>query len=636
MLTQMRGALKGVVAWFVIILLILAFALWGVPNITQMTSSAAVTVGEERFSSQYVQNEFNRAFQLRRQQSSGEFSREEALATGFTDQVVESIATTSALAQFTERMGLAMPREIVAGFLQENENFQNPATGQFDRFVLESLLQRNNMSVEEFEGRVAEDLMRNQLIGALGGAGPAPSQLSEAMLLRMSERRRIAYLTVTDEMSGAPAEPGPEDLETYYQENLQASFTAPEYRAFDMLVLDREAFAEEITVDEEELRRIYDLNRERLYEQPERRTIYQITFDTDTEAQAAVAALRQGTPFETIAIDNGTTLEAVTFADAQARDILDPSVSEAAFAEGLGEGDILDPVQSLFGWTAVQIAGVTPPEVQTFEDVRADIEADLLNNDLRRAMLDAIDVIEEERDTGANLAAAAQEAGFETERVGPVDRFSFAPGGGDGAAAIVDGVPGEALAQVFRLEEGDESEAIELGDNEGYVFVSLQEITAPTPYGFEDVRDEVERGWRNQERAQRISATVRSLREAVEGGQTLEEAAATLDRAPIEIVIDRRFQNEVVSQAFNEQVFFADPGSLVSGPTALGEAQVVAEVRTISYTRNAIAPNEENLQRQYLGFQLDQELLEAFVTEVREDYGVEINRAQLNTLYTDG
>ena len=636
MLSQIRGSLKGVVAWFIIILLILAFALWGLPNITQLTTPSAVSVGEARFSSQYVQNEFNRAFQQRRQQSGDSFSREEALASGFTDQVVNSIATTSALAQFTERMGLAMPREIVADFLQQNENFQNPATGQLDRFALESLLQRNNMTVEEFERRVAEDLMRNQLIGALGGAGPAPAQLSEALLVRMSERRRIAYLTVTDDMAGDAAEPGPEDLQAYYEQNLQASFTAPEYRAFDILVLNRETFSEDIAADEAEVRRIYDLNRERLYEQPERRTIYQITFDTDTEAQAAVAALRQGTPFETIAINDGTTLEAVTFADAQARDILDPSVSEAAFAEGLGEGDILDPVQSLFGWTAVQIAGVTPPEVQSFEDVRAEIEADLVENDLRREMLNAIDAIEEERDMGANLAAAADAAGFEIESVGPVDRFSFAPGGGDGAAAIVDAIPGEALAEAFRLEEGEESEAIELSDNQGYVFVALQEITEPAPYAFEGVRDAVERGWRNQERAQRISATVRAVREAVEGGQTLEEAAAPFDRAPIEIVIDRRFQNEVVSQAFNEQVFFADPGSLVSGPTALGEAQVVAQVRAVTYTRNTIAPNEENLQRQYLGFQLDQELLEAFVTEVRDDFGVQINRAQLDSLYTDG
>lgn len=629
MLQQVRSSLKGVVVFVFVGLLILAFALVDVPNVNQFGSNAAVTVGDAQFSSRYVENEFNRALLVRRQETGGNFTREDALATGMADQVVNSIATTAALSQFTDRLGLAMPRELVRDYLRENENFQNPATGQFDRFVLESLLQRNNISVEEFENRVAEDLMRSQLVMSLANAGPAPAPLTEAALLRQTERRRIAYLTVTDEMAGTPAEPTLEDLQAYYDANI-AEFTAPEYRVFDLLTLSRATYAEELSVPEEELRRIYDQNRERLYEEPEKRTLYQLTYETEIEAQAAVAALRQGETFETIAQNRGLGLDAVTFADAQARDILDPSVSEAAFAEGLEEGAILDPVQSLFGWTIVQIAGITAPVSRSYEEVRDEIEAQFLENDTRRMILAAIDEIEEERDTGANLAAAAEAAGLSVETVGPIDRFSFAPGG-----AIIDAVPGEALAEAFRLEEGDESEAIDFDDQRSYLFVSLREIIAPAPIAFEDVRDQVEQAWRNQERDQRISETVRGIREAIGGGQTLEEAAAPFDRAPIEILIDRRFENEIVSRSLNDQIFFADLGDLVSGPTALGAAQAVAEVRNITFSRNTIALNEEDMFKQYLGFQLDQELLEAFVTEVREDFGVEINRAQLDTLYAD-
>lgn len=633
MLQQVRGTLKGAVAWLFVILLILGFALFGVPELNQFTSSGAVSVGKAKFSSQYVQNEFNRAIQIRRQETGGNFTREDAIATGLADQVVNSIATTAALDQFSGDLGLAMPRAIVRDFLQENESFQNPATGQFDRFILEGLLQRNNMSVEEFERRIAEDLMRNQLIGSLSRGGSAPSPMVEASLLRQSERRRVAYLTVTNEMSGTPAEPGPDDLENYYQSNI-ANFTAPEYRTFDMVLLTQETFSEGLSVPEEELRKTYDLNRERLYEEPEKRTLYQVTFDTEPEAQAAVASLRQGQNFELVASARGLDMDAVTFADAQARDILDPSVSEAAFVEGLTEGSTLDPVKSLFGWTVVQIGPVTAPVIRTYEEVRGEIEAQFLDNDTRRAMLAAIDVIEEERDTGATLADAAETADLTVQRIGPIDRVSFTPGG-----AIIDAVPGEALAEAFQLEEGEESEAVAITNAsntaQNYVFVSLRETTPPTPLPFEEVRDQVEQGWRAQERNERISNTARLIREAVEGGQSLTEAAAPFDRAPIETVIDRRFENDVVSRALNEQVFFADLGQLVSGPTALGAAQAVIEVRNITFARNEIQPNEAAMYEQYLGYQLDQELLDAFVNAVRDDYGVEVNRAQLETLYTN-
>ena len=631
MLQQIRGGLKGLGVFIVILLAFAAFAFTDVPNIATLGSNAAVKVGDAQFSPQYVQNEFNRAVQIRSRETGGAFNHQDAVASGFADQVVESIAATSALAQFTEALGLAMPRELVRDFLQGNENFQNPATGQFDQFILESLLRQNNLTVQEFERRIGEDLMRNQLISSLSGGGAAPAPLVEAALLRQTERRRIAYLTITDEMSGTPAEPGPDDLDAYYQTNI-ATFTAPEYRAFDMVHLTLEGFSEGVTVPEEDLRQTYEVNRERLYEEPEKRTLYQVTYDTEPEAQAAVASLRQGDAFETVAAARGLGMDAVTFADAQARDILDPSVSEAAFAEGLEEGAILDPVQSLFGWTVVQIAGVTPPVSRSFEEVRGEIEAQFLSNDARRAMLAAIDVIEEERDTGATLALAAEAAGLTAERVGPIDRFSFAPGG-----AIIDAVPGEALAEAFRLEEGEESEAISIrnGDDaaQDYVFVSLREVRAPAPIPFEDVRERVEQGWRAEERSQRISNTARLIREAVEGGESLSEAAAPFDRAPIEIVIDRRFESEIISRALNEQVFFADLGALVSGPTALGESQAVIEVRNVSFARNALQPGEQAMFQQYLGFQLDQELLDAFVVSVRDDYGVEVNRARLDTLY---
>ncbi len=630
MLSQVRSALKGAGAWFVVILLILAFALWGVPSMGQLSGTAAVTVGGKSFSQQYVQSEFNRAVQSQRIKSGGSYTREEAIASGLNNQIVATITTTSALDQFANKMQLAMPRALVRDYLQKNENFQNPTTGKFDRTILESILQQNNLTVGDFERRVGEDLKRNQLIYALATRAHAPDPLVEAMLMRDSERREIGYLIVTDEMSGKAAEPMPADLETYYQEN-PAAFTAPEYRSFDLLVLKNEDFRKTLEAPEEEIRRLYDLNKERLYDKPERRTIYQVTYKTEAEAQAASAALRQGKPFENLASDRGLDLAAVTFTDAQKRDILDPAVADAAFAAGLETGAIIDPVRSSFGWTVVQIANVTPPETTTFEDVRADIEAQYLDQDTRRALLSAVDTIEEVRDSGAGLRIAAEEAGFDVQAIGPVDRYSFTPGG-----AIIDKVPGEALSEAFALDEDEESEALDLAAGDGYFFVALREIKPPALKPFADVQDDVDRRWRKQERLQRISNTVRGIRDAVAGGQSLNEAASQFDRTPTQLLIDRRFENEAISQAFNQQIFTATKGDLVSGPAALGEAQIIAEIRQIGYSPNQVQPQQVEAFEQYLGFQLDQELVDAFIAAVRDDFDVKINQARLDAIFGDG
>ncbi|WP_375205893.1 peptidylprolyl isomerase [Hyphococcus sp.] len=630
MLSQVRGALKGAVAWVVIILLVAAFALWGVPQTSQLFSSSAVTVGGESFSQRAVSREFDQTFQRAARESGGGLTREAAVASGMHGQVVDRLITQSALDQYTQKMNLALPREAIRDYLQSNENFQNPATGQFDPTTLESILLSNGLTAKQFETIMREDLSRAQLIEALVSETAAPANFVDAMILRETERRRIAYLTVTEDMAGESAEPTPEDLQTYYTEN-EPLFTAPEYRTFDLLVLRSEDFHEGLEAPEEEMRRLYEAGRDRLYSTPEKRTVYQITYDTEAQAAAAVADLGQDKSFEDLAEARGLSLDAVTFADATQNQIVDPAVGEAAFADDVAEGGVVGPVRSLFGWTVAQVAEITPGEDRTFEDVRPELEASYLDNDVRRRLQDAIDVIEEERDTGAELAEAAEAAGLSVETYGPVDRVSFAPGG-----AIIDKVPGEALSEAFQLDEGEQSEALRLANEDGYFFVSLREITPSALKPYEYVEEEVEDRWRAEERRKRIEKTVSEIRQAVESGESLEDVAARYDRAPIELVIDRRFTNEAIDDGFNETIFFADLDDLVSDTIGNNGAQVVAEIREIGFGRSTISPAEEARLAELVGLQLDQELVEAFVNAIRDDYGVKINQSQVDALFNDG
>ncbi len=629
MLTQVRDVLKGAVAWVIVVLLIAAFAFWQAPSVNQLVSNAAVKVGKESFSRAYVSNEFDRSFQQAARESGGGYSREDAIASGMPREVIQRLITQSALSQYTEKMNLALPREAIAEFLNENEIFRNPATGKVDRATIEAILQQNGLTVTAFENILREDLTRGQLIETLAAATPAPRGFMEPMLLREVERRRIAYLTVTDEMAGVPVEPTPEDLQAFYEENTPL-FTSPEYRTFDMLVLRNEDFRAGLEAPEEEMRRLYETGKDRLYNTPEKRTIYQITYESEAEAKAALADLEQGKPFEDLAIKKGMTLDAVTFANAQKRDLLDPAVADAAFAADLAPGEAVGPIRSLFGWTVVQLVEMTPGKSRSFEEVRPELEKAYLDNDVRRRLQDALDEIEEVRDTGAELSEAAEAVDMQVQTIGPVDRLSFAPGG-----AIIDKVPGEALAEAFALDEGEQSEAIALSSDEGYVIVSLREITPPALKPYEYVEDEVEQRWRDRERRERIAKTVESIREEVAGGKTFEEVAAQFERAPIELIIDRRFQNDVINQAFNEKIFFTELGGLVSANVGAGGAQAIAEIREIGFQGNALPPDLRAQYADLIGRQLDQELIEAFVLEIREDYGVKINQAQIDALFSD-
>ena len=82
MLKQIRGTLKNVVALFVIALLILAFAAWGVPEMRQLSRNYAIRIGGEGVSALEVQKEFDRFVTNRRLANDGQFDREAAIAAG--------------------------------------------------------------------------------------------------------------------------------------------------------------------------------------------------------------------------------------------------------------------------------------------------------------------------------------------------------------------------------------------------------------------------------------------------------------------------------------------------------------------------------------------------------------------------
>lgn len=630
MLHQVRSALKGVIAWFFVALLVLAFALWGVPGLRNFTQRSALHVGKQGFSAQAVLDEFNRQVAIRRDQKKGEYTAADAIAEGLPDYVVSVMSNRSIIEQEASKMGIVAPRELVRDTLQSDKRFQNPGTGKFDRQVLQSILQQNSLSLNQFETFLREDLLRNQLVSAASATAPAPAAFANPLLLRQTERRTVAYLIVTDEMAGKPAEPTPDDIKAYYEENSSA-FTAPEYRTFTAVILRESDFRKGLEAPEEELKKLYEANRARLYEVPERRTLYQITFDTEAEAQAAVAALRRGEPFENIASERGLSLETQTFTKVRQSEVLDPAVGAAAFAKDVGVGAILDPVKGLFGWTVVQVAGITPPETKSFEDVREDLASQYVAQDARKKLYDAVDAIENARDSGASLVTAAESAGVGTKTFGPVDSMSFTPGG-----AILNGVPGDVLAEAFKLEEGEESEGLELSSRDGFFFVALDTVTPPTLKPLDAVRSDVEQAWRRKERAGRISAAVRAIRKAVEGGASLEDAAAPYNRAPLQATLDRRTENETFSSSLRDQIFSADPHQLVSGPAGLGESQIVAQIRSIGFAPNQIGPDQIALYRQYIGYQVDRELLDAYVATLREEYGVRMDRAQLDQIFTEG
>ncbi|MEM9170320.1 MAG: SurA N-terminal domain-containing protein [Pseudomonadota bacterium] len=629
MLQSLRSALKGVVVWFVIALLILAFALFGVPEIQNFTRNAAVRVGDQGVTTRDIQKEFNRAVTTRRFESEGGFTRADAIAAGLPDQIVQALAMRSAVEQEADKLGLVMPRTLVRDILSSEERFQNPETGTFDLDVLGSIVRNYDYTVQEFEKQIRSDLNRGQILESLASGGGAPSAMVEPLALRIFETRTVSFVTITDEMAGVREESDPDKLKAYYEEN-PARFTKPEYRTFRVLSFRRSDMREGLDAPEDGLRKLYKAQKAQRFVEPERRTLYQLPFPTEAAATAAAGALRGGADIEAVAADNDIAIDAATFEEVAKSAILDAAVADAAFSADLGEGDVSDAIDGIFGWKVVVIETITPPETTSFEDARDELEEQLLEADVRKRIFDALELVEDARDAGDDFLETGAQAGGKVTTYGPVDSVSFGPKG-----EIVEGVLGEELAEAFRMDEGEEGEAIEYGEDGGYFYVALDAITPQAVSPYEEVADDVEKAWNEDERRRRVSRAVKQIRDALEAGADLKDAAAPFGAEPEVLTTPRQPQTDAVSRQLVAQVFQIDLGAFASGPSPKEDgAQTVAVVDAVAFDRGGANPVLINQFAQGLGEQMTQEMIDAYFSALRVDYDIRIDQSQIDALFS--
>ncbi len=628
-LNNIRGVLKGAMAWVFVIVGVAAFSVVGVPSLQNFSQKPAIKAGSVVIDQNEVLEAFNLAIRQEQSQLNRAYTREEALTSGLPQQIIGSLTSSAAIQYESQKMNLAMPRSLIREVLGQNPTFQNPTTGEFDQSIMERLLTNLNLSPSQFERMMRRDLLQSNLLSALQANTNAPRTYLDVVIARQTERRDISWLSITDDLAGEAVAPTPEDLQNWYNANTQ-TYTDPEYRTFSMVLLRNADFQKELTIPEDELRATYDANRERLYETPEKRTLYQLTFDENSDAALAVERLRQGTPFETIAIERGTTLQAATLTEASKADIVDTSVSEAAFAPTAENGAILDPIKGLFGSTIVQIVDISPKEVRSFEDVREELETSFLSQKTDRLVYDALALVQEGLDDELPLSEAAKKAGLTVTQVGPVDNATLTPGG-----AILSDIPISAIQEGFILEEGDEPEPMELVQEDGYAFIIVDEIIDPALKPFEDVSSIVENAWKNDEISKRISKTADALAERVKAGESLESIAEGFERAAIKETIELAAPtHETISTELHTDIFNAEKDAILVG-NALGRSvKVIAQIHDISFDRSAINQSQFQSFGQFLGRQIDQELVEAYVQTLQQEYKVEINQPLIDRLFS--
>jgi peptidyl-prolyl cis-trans isomerase D len=376
------GALLGLVAFSMVITLIPGYG-------SQQAGSEQVLaeVGKETITVRQLQTTMQSV--LRNKQIPPE------MVQHYVPQLIDQMIAERAIAYQAERMGFRVSDADVALAIRSmlTQVFPN---GEFNRDVYARFLGQQGMSIAEFERNVRTNLLLMKLQNiALEGAIVTPSEV-EQEFRRRKEQVKVEYVSYNPGNLRSEVTATPQEIQNEYNQR-KASYTVPEKRSFHLLIADEAKFAAALQLPESVLRAAYARNLDR-YRLPERVHVRHILLNTVNKPKEEVAKLeakandllkqlRAGADFAELAKKNsedpgsaqkGGDLDWVT------RGQMVKPFEETAFS--LKPKEISNVIKTDYGFHIVQALEKEQARVKSFEEVRAELEAETKKDQVYQRM----------------------------------------------------------------------------------------------------------------------------------------------------------------------------------------------------------------------------------------------------------
>ncbi|MCG7967654.1 MAG: SurA N-terminal domain-containing protein [Candidatus Thiodiazotropha taylori] len=384
MLQEIRDKAQGWIAWAIVILISIPFALWGIQSYLGIGSEPlAASVNGVEITERSLESQFQRFRQQLRDQLGSAYRPELFDDVRMRKEVLNRMVNDEVLQQASHEMGLRAGNSMIQAAILSMSIFHKD--GRFDQETYERSLQLQGLSPAGFEERVRRALVAEQLTQAVESATFITSrEVSESDRLQ-KQTREITYFTIPAADYIVDNSVTDSEVASFYESN-ESAFISPEKIKLEYILLDAAAIGETVDVDDELLRGFYDDNQD-LYGLPEQRQashiLIQVTADADQaavdEAKQKIEDLaeqvRAGESFAELAKQHSQDPgSAASGGDLGmfGKGIMDPAFENAVFS--LEEGAVSDPVRSNFGFHLIKLTGIKAGSVKPFDEAKSEVE----------------------------------------------------------------------------------------------------------------------------------------------------------------------------------------------------------------------------------------------------------------------
>ncbi|GAB6034056.1 SurA N-terminal domain-containing protein [Galenea microaerophila] len=527
MLQTIRDHAQGWIAWIIVGLIILTFALFGIEQYAQGQKTVVVaTVNGEKITAKQFLTLYQRQ-KMRLQQQFGEMYDQVVKDEELRKQVLEALIQSEAIKQYAKAHHLVISDQQLAAMIHAAPVFHQD--GKFDQKLYEDILLRNGLSVAQFETEQRQNLIEQQFKQlSLASTFATPSEVAQIVALE-SQERKVAYLGVPKYVFMPKVKVSEAELQKYYQAH-QADFVEPEKIKIDYVLLSKQALAKKLQPTEAELKAYYEENKDNFIEPEKRRASHiLIRFKADTpEAKAeakkqieeVLAKLKAGGDFAELAKkysqDPGSAQAGGDLGFFNQGVMVKP-FDDAVFS--MKEGEVRGPIETQFGYHIIKLTKIQPKKVLPYEAVKEQVKAEWLKQQADKqyyALVDKLTSIAYEQPD--SLEPAAEAIGMKVQTSEPFSR----QGGKDSITSNPKVIQAAFSDEVLKSHEN--SSVIELSPNESIV-IRINQVIPEKQLTFDEVKTRIQKQLVSQKAQAAAKAKAEALLKQVMAGTAPEKLA---------------------------------------------------------------------------------------------------------------
>ena len=369
MLSSIKNKTKGWVAYVIVGLITIPFALFGINEYFTGASNVVVaSINDNDISKEEFLAEFNP--QKRRLQQKMAEKYDTDFDTVLKQSIVNQMIDRRLLDQLAERMSHATTASELNAVIQTNDLFQEEGRFSLDKY--KQLLRLNGYTTSQYELIKSKELTQNQIkYNLLDSAFMLPSQLNRLQALN-DQQREFSYIKLSANNYTDKVNVDAQSVKDFY-DNQKESFFSPEQAKIEFIELSLSEIAKKIKVNNDELFNFYEDEQARFTTDEERQAQHILLEDKKT-ATDVLDQLNKGAEFATLAAkysqDPGSKDSAGDLGFFT-RGVMVGAFEDTAFA--MREGDLSDLVESEFGFHIIKLNKIKSGSIKSFEEVKVEL-----------------------------------------------------------------------------------------------------------------------------------------------------------------------------------------------------------------------------------------------------------------------